>query len=147
MRIYLDICAIQRPLDDQTQLRIRTEAEAILGLLSLCQSGTLTLLSSSAHVIETEQNPYPDRKAHAVTVLGLASYYVSTSPEVAERAKTYTAAGISHLDALHLALAVEGDADFFCTTDDDLLRQGQAVDTKRTLVVSPLELVARIDQP
>ena len=147
MRIYLDICSIQRPLDDQTQLRIRTETEAILGLLSLCQVGALTLLGSAAHIIEIEQNPYPDRKAHAVTVLGLASDYVSTSPEVAARAKTYTVAGIGRLDALHLALAVEGDAEFFCTTDDHLLRRGRTVDTKRTWVVSPLELVARIDQP
>ena len=107
----------------------------------------LKLLSSSAHTIETEQNPYPDRKAHAVAVLGLASCYVSTSPKVAERATTYTTAGIAHLDALHLALAVEGDADFFCTTDDHLLQQGQTVDTERTLVASPLELDARIDQP
>ncbi len=76
MRIYLDICSIQRPLDDQSQLRIRTETEAILGILDLCETGRLTLVSSAAHVIETEQNPYPDRKGHALNVLSLASHYV-----------------------------------------------------------------------
>lgn len=30
MRIYLDCCCLQRPLDDQTQPRIRLEAEAVL---------------------------------------------------------------------------------------------------------------------
>ena len=146
MRIYLDICSIQRPLDDQSQLRIRTETEAILGVLDLCEAGQLTLLSSAGHIIETEQNPYPDRKEHALRVLSLASHYVPTSPEVADRAKTYVSAGISRLDALHLALAVEGGASYFCTTDDQLLRRGQQVDTKETSVVSPLELVARLVQ-
>ena len=146
MLIYLDICSIQRPLDDQSQMRIRTETEAILGILDLCETGRLTLVSSAAHVIETEQNPYPDRKEHALNVLSLASHYVPTSSEVAERAQTYVAVGIGRLDALHLALSVEGRAAYFCTTDDHLLRRGQQVNTKETLAVSPLELVARLVQ-
>ena len=146
MRIYLDICSIQRPLDDQSQLRIRTETEAILGILDLCETGRLSLVSSAAHVIETEQNPYPDRKRHALNVLSLASHYVPTSSEVVERAKAYVATGIARLDALHLALAVEGRAAYFCTTDDDLMRRGKQADTKETSVVSPLELVARLVQ-
>jgi hypothetical protein len=39
MKIYLDICSVQRPLDDKAQLRILVEAEAILGILALCESG------------------------------------------------------------------------------------------------------------
>ena len=35
MRIYLDTCSLQRPLDDRSQLRIRQEAEAILYVLEL----------------------------------------------------------------------------------------------------------------
>ena len=30
MRIYLDVCSFNRPFDDQSQLRIRLEAEAKL---------------------------------------------------------------------------------------------------------------------
>lgn len=146
MRIYLDICSIQRPLDDQSQVRIRTETEAILGILDLCEAGRITLLSSAAHLIETEQNPYPDRREHALNVLALASHYVPTSGQVTERTETYVAAGIDQLDALHLALAVAGEAVFFCTTDDRLLRRGREVDTNETLVVSPLELVTQLDR-
>ena len=146
MRIYLDICSIQRPLDDQAQVRIRTETEAILGILDLCEAGSITLLSSAAHLIETQQNPYPDRREHALNVLSLASQYVPTSAQVAQRAQTYLAAGIDQLDALHLALAVAGEAAYFCTTDDRLLRRGREVDTNETLVVSPLELVRHLDQ-
>src|SRR3990172_2171841 len=33
------MCSLQRPLDTKTQLRISVEAEAILGVLALCESG------------------------------------------------------------------------------------------------------------
>ena len=39
MRIYLDCCCLQRPLDDQTQPRIKVEAEAVLAILSSVQAG------------------------------------------------------------------------------------------------------------
>ena len=106
-------------------MRIRTETEAILGMLDLVQAGTVTLLRSAAHLIETEQNPYPDRQAHALNVLSLAWQYIPTSVQVAQRTQTYVTAGIGQLDALHLALAVVGEAAYFCTTDDRLLRRGR----------------------
>ena len=81
MRLYLDICTIQRPLDDQKQLRVRTEAEAVLGLLALCEDGALTLVASGVHVVENQKCPYPDRRAHVNDVLNLVPLYVSTDLE------------------------------------------------------------------
>jgi hypothetical protein len=34
MRLYLDICCLKRPFDDQAQPRVRIETEAVLGLLA-----------------------------------------------------------------------------------------------------------------
>jgi hypothetical protein len=48
VKIYLDLCAIQRPLDTPNQVRIVLEAEAILGIISFCDSGQAELLSSEA---------------------------------------------------------------------------------------------------
>lgn len=39
MKIYFDNCALQRPLDDKSQTRIRLEAEAILSILEQCKAG------------------------------------------------------------------------------------------------------------
>ncbi len=58
MKIYLDVCAIQRPLDTPSHLRIALEAEAILGILALCESGRVELVSSDALVYETERNRF-----------------------------------------------------------------------------------------
>ena len=48
MLIYLDMCSIQRPCDDRTQTRVRIEAEAVLGLLTFCEVGGVSLISSEA---------------------------------------------------------------------------------------------------
>lgn len=145
MSVYLDICAIQRPLDDHSQMRIATETEAILGILDLCEQGKLILLRSAAHKIENDQNPHPDRKDHTETVLSLASHYLPTTEPVTERANAYVKAGLKELDALHLAIAVEGGASFFCTVDDQLLRRGRKIDTNETNVLSPLEMIRHLD--
>jgi len=64
MKAYLDMCAIQRPLDTPSQVRLVLEAEAVLGLLSLCQAGVLELVLSDALVFENEQNPSPIRREY-----------------------------------------------------------------------------------
>jgi hypothetical protein len=45
MKIYLDMCSLQRPLDTKAQLRMAVEAEAILGIIALCEAGQVELIS------------------------------------------------------------------------------------------------------
>jgi hypothetical protein len=45
MKIYLDNCCLQRPLDDKSQLRIQLEAEAILAVLTFCEKQEVQLVS------------------------------------------------------------------------------------------------------
>ena len=59
MKVYLDMCSIQRPLDTKTQPRIAVEAEAILGVLTLCEAGQVELMTSDTLVFELERNPAP----------------------------------------------------------------------------------------
>ena len=48
-KIYLDACYLNRPFDDQTQLRIYLEAQAVMTIISQCQSGIWKLINSSAN--------------------------------------------------------------------------------------------------
>ncbi len=146
MKVYLDMCCIQRPFDTKAQLRIVVEAEAIVGIIALCESGQIDLMASDTLVFETERNPHPVRKRHALEVLAKAALYVQTDQRVEDRARTFHTLGIKPLDALHLASAVEAQADYFCTCDDKLLRRAQMSDTLQTKVVSPLELIAEVTQ-
>jgi predicted nucleic acid-binding protein len=144
MKIYLDMCSLQRPLDTKTQLRVAVEAEAILGILALCESGQVELVASDALAFEAERNPHPIRKRYTLEVLAKAALFVPTDSRVEERARTLHASGIKPLDALHLASALEAQADYFCTCDDRFLTRAKAVATLPTQIVSPLELIAEV---
>ena len=146
MRIYLDTCSLQRPLDSKTHIRIILEAEAVLGVLTLCESGTVELISSDALIFETERNPNMARKEYAMAALSQAKTFVAIDEPVERRAKELHAAGLRPLDALHLASAEEAQADYFCTCDDRLLRQVKAIESLKVKVVSPIELVEEIGQ-
>ncbi|NJD68096.1 MAG: nucleic acid-binding protein [Candidatus Methylomirabilota bacterium] len=138
------MCGVQRPLDTKTQPRIAVEAEAILGVLTLCEAGQVELMTSDIMVFELERNPHPVRKEYALRVLTKATAFIRTDRHVEERARAFEAEGVKPLDALHLASAVVGGAEYFCTCDDKFLKQARAVDTGQTKAVSPLELITEV---
>jgi predicted nucleic acid-binding protein len=144
MRIYLDMCSIQRPMDDHAQDRVRLEAEAVLGILALCDAGEAELLDSDALQFEAERNPYPIRRSFVEEARARAPHFVSVTALIQQRARGYIEIGMKPLDALHLASAVEVGAAYFCTCDDRLLRRAKAADTGATRPVSPLELIEEI---
>lgn len=123
MKVYLDMCSIQRPLDSKTQPRIAVEAEAVLAVLTLCEAGQVELMTSDILVFELERNPHPVRKEYALKVLAKATVSVTTDSYLEERARTFQAEGIKPIDALHLSSAVMAKADYFCTCDDRFLKR------------------------
>jgi hypothetical protein len=56
VKVYLDVCCLKRPFDDQTQPRIRMETEAVLSLLAE-GSSRFSFVRSVAHDLENDQNP------------------------------------------------------------------------------------------
>ena len=146
MRIYLDLCAIQRPLDTANQVRIVLESEAVLGIIAFCGSGQAELLSSEALVYESKQSPIPTREEHTLAVLANAKEIIKVTEKESERAVSLTAFGIKPLDALHLALAETGKADYFCTCDDKLLRNSKNAKDLAFKVINPVDLVQEIEK-
>lgn len=55
MKVYLDVSCLNRPLDDQSQARIRLEAEAVTVVLGRCAAGTWEQVSSSMAVAEVHR--------------------------------------------------------------------------------------------
>ena len=49
MRLYLDVCCLNRPFNDRTQIRIRLEAEAVLTILTLIEQGKATGIYNPMH--------------------------------------------------------------------------------------------------
>ena len=142
-RVYLDTCAIQRPLDYQSQQRVRLEADAVLLVLDAVERGDVVLLTSPALRAETEQVHDPVRLYRARGVLSLASVEAVLTPAAEGRAKRLQQNGLGVFDAQHLSLAIEGGADFLCTVDDLFLRRARAIyreHTESRSIADPLGL-------
>lgn len=145
VRIYFDVCSLQRPLDDRAQLRVAVEADAVVALIGLCETGSLGLISSFALDFEVDKNPNPIRRDFARRVLRRAIRRVERTPELELFALDLVlGGGVKPLDALHLACALEGEADYFCTCDDRLLKKARGLEWPMTMV-TPLGLVSELE--
>jgi predicted nucleic acid-binding protein len=146
VKIYLDLCAIQRPLDTSNQIRIVLESEAVLGIITFCDAGQAELLSSEALLYEGEQSSLPVRKEHTLAVLAKAKSVVALTEKERFRAAEIMEIGMKPLDALHIALAESGNADYFCTCDDKLIRNAKKVEGLAVKVLNPVDLVQEIEK-
>ena len=134
------------PGSNSDQIRITLESEAILGIITFCDKGRAELLSSEALFYEVEQSSLPVRKEHTLAVLAKAKGVVNVSAKETARAAGLTGFGIKPLDALHIALTESGNADYFCTCDDRLVRNSKRVKDLSVKVVNPVDLVQEIEK-
>jgi predicted nucleic acid-binding protein len=144
LSLYLDCCALQRPFDDRSQLRVATEAEAVLKLIEFFEAGDLVLLSSGALLFEVGRIKASERHDYCFDLLGRCSDFVAFTNAIREHANDYSRDGIKSMDALHLASAVAGGATYFCSCDDRFLSRAKTIKTGLTQTVSVLELVEKL---
>ena len=61
LKVYLDNCCFNRPFDDQSQLIIRLETEAILFIQEEIKNGNIELVWSYILEQENDDNPFERR--------------------------------------------------------------------------------------
>ena len=130
MKLYLDVCCWNRPFDDQSQNRVRLEAEAVLSILALAQADEVEIISSDIIGDELSEMPDRERREKVELLLALATARTALTPAIEERAVELQKQSISSFDALHLASAESARSDYFLTTDDDLLRKAKRAGLK-----------------
>ena len=113
---------MSRLTDDQSQPRIRHEADAIESILLAVAKGSLDLISSEPLEDEVRRNPNTELRLETASLLLLASTTIQSTSAVAQRAKQLAALGYGSFDALHLASAEAAKADLLMTTDDHFLK-------------------------
>jgi len=123
MRIYLDVCCLNRPFDDQTQERVRLESEAVLTILNLCRAGEWQLIGSEAIDFEVLRIPDDDQRNRVAIMASVARLKVIVDTKVEKKATELAVSGFKPFDALHIACAEKSNADILLTTDDRLLRR------------------------
>src|ERR1051326_5090612 len=120
MRVYLDLCCLKRPFDDQSQPRIHAESEAVLALITWGLSKIEFLQTPALH-LENEQNPVFHRANYVRDWLMRQTEFIAPEGALVDRTKGLMGLGLKNFDALHLAAAELASADAFVTCDDRIL--------------------------
>lgn len=126
MKIYLDVCCLNRPFDDQTQDRIRLESEAILAIIGRVEVESWKLFSSDAVAYEISNTPSEERQERLWSLESVATENLVLNDAILRQAEAFNTFGFTNLDALHLAFASSVDVDAFLSTDDKLLKRAQS---------------------
>jgi hypothetical protein len=120
--VYLDVCCLNRPFDDQRQEPIRLASEAIKLILERIQTGQCAWIGSEALELEIGRTADPERMRNVRLVTEFVERSVSLGEAEERRAAQLCALGFAGMDGLHLACAESGRAGVFLTTADRLLR-------------------------
>ncbi len=139
--VYLDMCSLKRPFDDQSQGRIAIETGAVLRILDRVGKGTLRMCASEVLTHENAGNPDPVRRRRVETILGAVTRRApAVSTRMRKRANALVAQGVGDLDALHIAAAESQGADYFVTCDDPLIRKAKKI-RLGVKVVNPVSFI------
>ncbi len=144
-RIYLDTCCLSRRFDDQTQIRIHEETEAIGQILNYFQDGHWLWISSGVLVEEIENNPNETKRIQIKRWLIHVDQDISVETSEMSRGRQIETLTFQAMDALHLACAESGSADVLLTTDDKLLKKAKSVQTQLNIQVdNPHEWLQKV---
>ena len=133
--LYLDLNLYCRPFDDQTQLRMYSEARAVDTILDQARKQRYKIYWS--YVLQTENNFNQNLVERQIVIRqSTSSCFCSIIPaddirRLADQIQTLSS--ISGYDAEHIACAERAGCDYLLTGDDRLLRQFNRLKVQRVL--------------
>lgn len=142
MLVYLDNCMFNRPFDNQDNIRVRLETESKLHIQELIKNGELDLVWSYILAYENSQNPFFERRFAIEKWQKLATVLIGENQEIKTYAKILMEQNIKIKDALHIACAVNAQAEYFLSTDNKLLNKMQA--NNDIIALNPIDFIQEI---
>lgn len=91
---------MNRPFDDQSNLRVRLESEAIKVILFLCEQKEWLLMSSKVVEFEIANTPDKGRRKELQAINELASSFIEINETIILRAKKFEKLGVQSFDAI-----------------------------------------------
>lgn len=147
MTVYLDICCLKRPFDDQLQPRIALETAAVLTILREVAEGRIKAVRSVAHELENSRNPDVRRAGAVGAWLQTLNTLELTPKAVVDAVRRLQTSGLGTMDAYHLAWAEYLETDVLVTTDDRFRSQaGRLGDIIKVRVIDPIALVGDLSR-
>ncbi|MFB2878281.1 PIN domain-containing protein [Floridanema aerugineum] len=142
LRLYLDTSVFNRPFDDQSQVKIFLETQAMLLILQMIQNKQVELVNSNILEYENSRNSDPDRAKAVELYLSLASDRQIANELIRQRAKELEQNGVKAMDALHIACAEAANSDYFLTCDKRLINKCKSLSLK---VMNPADFILEIE--
>jgi hypothetical protein len=122
MRLCLDNCCLNRPFDEQAQLRVFMETEAKLFVQAKILDGAFEERKERFHIWREK-----------------AISCCEKSDDILTMAEKLHAKGFKALDALHVACAIHMRCDYVLTTDRHMLNKPVA----EIKIANPIEFLQR----
>lgn len=137
-KIYIDVCTLCRPYDDQNSLRIKFETDAYYLILSHVRSGRFPMIISPVHFSEINAIDDEIEKTNLLSMIDRCkSDVVFDLIKIHARTEELIKKGFGIGDAAHLAFA-ENSSDIFISCDNKLLKRALKNDIE-IKVLSPVQ--------
>jgi hypothetical protein len=121
--VYLDVCSLCRPFDDQSFIRVRLETEAVNLILVNVHMKRYSLLVSSVHFLELSSISDLSERVQIEKLLQLEGRTIKGDlVRVQNRTTDLMDQGFGVADAAHVAFAESQNADFISCDDRLVLR-------------------------
>lgn len=142
LKLYLDNCCFNRPFDDQSQLIVQLETEAVLFIQEKIKSGEIELVWSSILDFEIGKNPHKNRRETTLDFRDQACFIAEISVETQHKSVELQQQGLALIDSLHVACAMEASCDYFLTTDKKILNKT----VENFTIVNPICFVQELEE-
>jgi predicted nucleic acid-binding protein len=145
VRIYLDVCCLNRPFDDQNQDRIHLESEAVRIILKHVKIREYEWIGSSVVEYEIQRTPDLDRRNKVLLLTQAVNKTVKLDETDRTRVTELSSLGFKAFDALHVVCAEKAQVDVLLTTDDKFLKKGiQNSDMLTVRIMNPVSWLQEV---
>jgi len=126
--IYLDVCALCRPYDDQSYMRINLETIAVQLIFSAIDQNMYDLVYSPVHVKEISAISNQVERFELYLLLQDTGKFINVDKvKVRKRAEKLVSTSLGVADAAHLVFAEAAEASFI-SCDNKLCKKCRALD-------------------
>ena len=147
MRLYFDICCYSRLYDDQMQVKIYMESEAILNILNFSKQNNDEIVGSPALDLEIDQIDNVDKRDKIKYFYNQAiTEKITYDHNVINRVKELSEnSNIKTLDSFHLSFAEKSNVDILLTTDTKFEKACSKMELK-VKVINPVNYLMEVMQ-
>jgi predicted nucleic acid-binding protein len=141
--IYLDNCCLNRPYDIQENIKVQIETESKLYIQTKIRENIYSLIWSYILEYENNENPYEIRRNEILQWKKISTIHVEPTENIFHRAELLLKYNIKSKDALHLSCAIEGNADYFITTDQNLIKKKDNITELK--IINPINFIEYLE--